>query len=90
VSIVTQNIVHLCSGVTSTGSITYNGHTFDEFIAQRTASYVSQTDTHIGELTVRETFDFAARIQGSGARESEWNVLGVIVGIWAPMLVREE
>jgi hypothetical protein len=55
--------------VNTSGSITYNGHTFEEFIPQRTASYISQTDTHIGELTVRETFDFAARVQGVGARE---------------------
>ena len=48
------------------GSITYNGHTFDEFIPERTASYIDQTDTHLAELTVRETFDFAARCQGTG------------------------
>ena len=48
------------------GSITYNGHTFDDFIPERTASYIDQTDTHLAELTVRETFDFAARCQGTG------------------------
>lgn len=48
------------------GKITYNGHTFDEFVPQRTSSYISQTDNHIGELTVRETLDFAARCQGVG------------------------
>lgn len=48
------------------GSITYNGHTFDEFIPERTASYIDQTDTHLAELTVRETFDFGARCQGTG------------------------
>lgn len=50
----------------TSGRITYNGHTFDEFVAQRTSSYISQTDNHIGELTVRETLDFAARCQGVG------------------------
>lgn len=32
---------------------------------ERTSAYISQTDDHIGELTVRETFDFAARCQGA-------------------------
>lgn len=47
------------------GKITYNGHNLDEFCPQRTAAYISQTDNHIGELTVRETLDFAARCQGA-------------------------
>ena len=50
------------------GLITYNGHRLSEFIPQRTAAYVSQNDDHIGELTVRETLDFAARCQGVGSR----------------------
>lgn len=50
------------------GYITYNGHALSEFIPQRTAAYVSQHDDHIGELTVRETLDFAARCQGVGSR----------------------
>jgi len=48
------------------GSITYNGHTFDEFIPERTSSYIDQQDIHLAELTVRETFDFAACCQGTG------------------------
>ncbi|KAM1341583.1 hypothetical protein ACFX2F_006016 [Malus domestica] len=47
------------------GTITYNGHKLNEFCVQRTAAYISQTDNHIGELTVRETLDFAARCQGA-------------------------
>ncbi|KAL5748076.1 hypothetical protein ACOSP7_025115 [Xanthoceras sorbifolium] len=47
------------------GSIMYNGHELDEFHVQRTSAYISQTDNHIAELTVRETLDFAARFQGS-------------------------
>jgi ABC-type multidrug transport system ATPase subunit len=47
------------------GSITYNGHKLEEFCVQRTAAYISQTDDHIPELTVRETLDFAARCQGA-------------------------
>lgn len=46
--------------------ITYNGHTMKEFVPQRTSAYISQMDNHIGELTVRETLDFAARCQGVG------------------------
>ncbi|PQP96196.1 ABC transporter G family member 31 [Prunus yedoensis var. nudiflora] len=48
-----------------TGSITYNGHKMNEFCVQRTSAYISQTDNHIAELTVRETLDFAARCQGA-------------------------
>ena len=48
------------------GSITYNGHRLNEFVPQTTAAYVSQQDSHTGELTVRETLEFAARCQGVG------------------------
>ncbi|CAL8998997.1 unnamed protein product [Prunus brigantina] len=48
-----------------TGSITYNGHKMNEFCVRRTSAYISQTDNHIAELTVRETLDFAARCQGA-------------------------
>ena len=37
-------------GVQLTGDITYNGHTLDEFVVQRTAAYVEQTDLHIAEV----------------------------------------
>eukprot|EP00898_Chlorokybus_atmophyticus_P004211 jgi/Chlat1/4791/Chrsp31S04779 len=53
-----------------TGDITYNGETFDKFIVPRTAAYIEQTDDHLGELTVRETLDFSARVQGAGMRAS--------------------
>ncbi|RVW28717.1 Pleiotropic drug resistance protein 1 [Vitis vinifera] len=33
--------------------VTYNGHGMDEFVPQRTAAYISQHDTHIGEMTAR-------------------------------------
>ncbi|XP_047270110.1 ABC transporter G family member 31 isoform X2 [Capsicum annuum] len=55
----------LDSGLKKRGTITYNGHKLDEFCVQRTSAYISQTDNHIAELTVRETLDFAARCQGS-------------------------
>ncbi|KAI8024530.1 ABC transporter G family member 32 [Camellia lanceoleosa] len=48
------------------GSITYNGHSLNEFVPQRTSAYVSQQDWHVAEMTVRETLDFSARCQGVG------------------------
>lgn len=54
------------------GNITYNGHKLDEFHVQRTSAYISQTDNHIAELTVRETFDFAARCQGANEGFAGW------------------
>lgn len=50
------------------GKVTYNGHTMKEFVPQRTSSYISQHDLHIGDVTVRETLDFSARCQGVGHR----------------------
>ncbi|KAK7325201.1 hypothetical protein VNO77_29359 [Canavalia gladiata] len=50
------------------GRVTYNGHTMNEFVPQRTAAYISQHDVHIGEMTVRETLAFSARCQGVGSR----------------------
>ena len=44
--------------------MTYNGYGFDEFVVPRTAAYVDQNSNHIAELTVRETLDFAQRVQG--------------------------
>ncbi|KAF8009148.1 hypothetical protein BT93_J0208 [Corymbia citriodora subsp. variegata] len=52
----------------TTGRVTYNGHDLNEFVAQRTAAYISQHDLHIGEMTVRETLAFSARCQGVGSR----------------------
>ncbi|XP_061343398.1 pleiotropic drug resistance protein 1-like isoform X3 [Gastrolobium bilobum] len=50
------------------GKVTYNGHEMNEFVPQRTAAYVNQNDLHIGEMTVRETLAFSARVQGVGPR----------------------
>ncbi|AES81585.2 drug resistance transporter-like ABC domain protein [Medicago truncatula] len=50
------------------GKVTYNGHEMSEFVPQRTAAYVDQNDLHIGEMTVRETLAFSARVQGVGPR----------------------
>ncbi|KAF5934759.1 hypothetical protein HYC85_025888 [Camellia sinensis] len=46
------------------GKVTYNGHEMHEFVPQRTSSYVSQSDEHIAQMTVRETLAFSARCQG--------------------------
>ncbi|PIN08713.1 Pleiotropic drug resistance proteins (PDR1-15), ABC superfamily [Handroanthus impetiginosus] len=51
-----------------TGKITYCGHELNEFVPQRTCSYISQNDLHHGEMTVRETLDFSGRCFGVGAR----------------------
>ncbi|KAJ1416661.1 P-loop containing nucleoside triphosphate hydrolase [Sesbania bispinosa] len=50
------------------GRVTYNGYGMNEFVPQRTAAYVDQHDLHIGEMTVRETLAFSARVQGVGPR----------------------
>ncbi|KAJ1410992.1 P-loop containing nucleoside triphosphate hydrolase [Sesbania bispinosa] len=50
------------------GRVAYNGHGMEEFVPQRTSAYISQTDVHIGEMTVRETLAFSARCQGIGTR----------------------
>ncbi|KAK1434083.1 hypothetical protein QVD17_11001 [Tagetes erecta] len=51
-----------------TGKVTYNGHELHEFVPERTSAYISQNDIHIGEMTVRETLAFSARVQGVGSR----------------------
>ncbi|CAJ1898763.1 unnamed protein product [Sphenostylis stenocarpa] len=58
----------LDSGLKFNGKVTYNGHGMNEFVPQRTAAYVSQNDLHTGEMTVRETLAFSARVQGVGPR----------------------
>lgn len=50
------------------GEVTYNGHRMNEFVPERTSAYISQHDTHIGELTVRETLNFSGKCQGAGTR----------------------
>lgn len=55
------------------GTIVYNGVPLTEFLPERTAVYVEQEDQHLPELTVRETFDFAARCQGVGVQAGESN-----------------
>ena len=50
------------------GSVTYNGQPFNSFVVEQTASFVHQSDLHLPEVTVRETLDFGARVQGIGFR----------------------
>ena len=33
--------------VQQSGDITYNGHSMEEFVVQRTAAYIEQVDLHI-------------------------------------------
>ena len=53
------------------GDISYNGKGFDQFRAVHTASYVDQNDLHQPMLTVKETLDFASRVQGVGHKLGE-------------------
>ncbi|KAF8010615.1 hypothetical protein BT93_J1302 [Corymbia citriodora subsp. variegata] len=62
----------LDASLKKSGNITYNGTKLSDFCVQRTSAYISQTDNHIAELTVRETFDFAARCQGSSEGFAEY------------------
>ncbi|KAF3642377.1 hypothetical protein FXO37_22550 [Capsicum annuum] len=45
------------------GRISYCGRELSDFIPQRTCAYISQHGIHHGEMTVRETLDFAGRIK---------------------------
>ncbi|KAJ0434896.1 putative ABC transporter, P-loop containing nucleoside triphosphate hydrolase [Helianthus annuus] len=58
----------LDQGLNVEGKVTYNGLTLEEFVPQRTSSYISQNDVHVGEMTVKETLDFSARCHGVGSR----------------------
>ncbi|KAF2321532.1 hypothetical protein GH714_000330 [Hevea brasiliensis] len=59
------------------GRVTYNGHGMNDFLPQRTAAYISQHDTRIGEMIVRETLAFSARCEGVGQR---YGVLATLMG----------
>ncbi|KAL8113811.1 hypothetical protein AgCh_020921 [Apium graveolens] len=50
------------------GEITYNGYRLEEFVPKKTSSYISQTNIHDGQMTVKETLDFSSRCQGVGSR----------------------
>ena len=52
------------------GEILYNGEPLAAFVPERTAAYVDQSDLSIPDMTVRETFDFSARCQGSGSTKA--------------------
>ncbi|KAF2304583.1 hypothetical protein GH714_034054 [Hevea brasiliensis] len=52
----------------TSGKITYNGYSLNEFVAPRTSAYVSQQDWHVAEMTVRETLELAGRCQGVGSK----------------------
>ncbi|XP_037466688.1 ABC transporter G family member 44 isoform X1 [Triticum dicoccoides] len=69
----------LGSDLKVSGKVTYNGHGMNEFVAQRSAAYISQHDLHIAEMTVRETLAFSARCQGVGSRYGELKIDQVMV-----------
>ncbi|RLM94037.1 ABC transporter G family member 37-like [Panicum miliaceum] len=56
----------LDSGVKVSGKITYNWREMNEIVPEKIAAYVSQSDLHSGEMTVRETLAFSAKCQGVG------------------------
>uniref|UniRef100_A0A7N2L5K6 Uncharacterized protein n=1 Tax=Quercus lobata TaxID=97700 RepID=A0A7N2L5K6_QUELO len=63
-----------CQHVQITGEISYNGYKLEEFVPQKTSSYISQNDLHIHEMTVREIMDFSARCQGVGSRAGNFSL----------------
>lgn len=67
-SIVYSLLPMLGSPLKMSGRITYNGHSLNEFVPQRTSAFVSQQDCHVAEMTVRETLEFAGRCQGVGSK----------------------
>lgn len=79
-------------GMVVGGSLTYNGLVPQrDFVVQRSASFVSQHDLHIGEMTVEETLTFAARCLGPGLNKREcwtreagvWQRVGAARGLLA-------
>lgn len=42
------------------GKVTYNGRMANTFVLERICAYIDQVDSHIAELTVRETCNFSA------------------------------
>eukprot|EP00198_Chlamydomonas_reinhardtii_P008553 XP_001697890.1 ABC transporter [Chlamydomonas reinhardtii] len=64
------------SSLRFTGSVTYNGKTpGTDFVAERAATYVSQQDTHIAEMTVAETLSFASESLGPGLSKQLYDVM---------------
>jgi len=49
----------------SADELTYNGVSPENFCLERTVAYIGQRDEHYAELTVQETLDFSARVQGT-------------------------
>ncbi|KXZ48202.1 hypothetical protein GPECTOR_29g109 [Gonium pectorale] len=59
-----------------TGSVTYNGlRPGSDFVTERAATYVSQQDTHIAEMTVAETLTFASESLGPGLSRHLYEVM---------------
>ncbi|XP_044432164.1 ABC transporter G family member 42-like [Triticum aestivum] len=52
------------------GEVAYNGYSLDKFVPQKTAAYISQTDVHVGVMTVKEHLN-----SQPGARASAPNTI---------------
>jgi len=72
------------------GKITYNGHSLNEFVPQRTAAYVSQQDWHAAELTVRESLEFSGRCQGVGIKFGKFRKVVVCIGFCMNFFLKSE
>lgn len=59
-----------------TGQLTYNGLVpGQDFVVERSASYVDQVDQHVAEMTVEETLAFASQMLGPGCSKGLHDVL---------------
>ncbi|GLC47082.1 hypothetical protein PLESTM_002024000 [Pleodorina starrii] len=59
-----------------TGSVTYNGMSpGSDFITERAATFVSQQDIHIAEMTVSETLTFASESLGPGLSKRLYDIM---------------
>lgn len=45
--------------------LSYNGQPLSAFVPERTSAYIAQRDEHYAQLTVQETLDFSAQVQGA-------------------------
>ncbi|KAI3695748.1 hypothetical protein L1987_78748 [Smallanthus sonchifolius] len=58
----------LAHDLKASGNVTYCGYKLSDFIPQRICAYISPSNLHTGEMTVRETLDFSGRCLGIGPR----------------------
>lgn len=70
------------------GSVQYNGKTFSEFVAERTAAYVDQHDQHLSVLTVQETLEFAHACAGAKPDFISWKELNDLQCVQAVVAIK--